>query len=103
MENFWSALVDCGLRDLGFLGPKFTWNTRREGTQIIHERLDRCVGSEEWQSRFHYELCWAKEKDCSKLVRDSWGRVSGRDSMKVVVSRLDAYAKKLVVWNKSNK
>ena len=35
MENFWITLVVCGLSDLGFLGLKFTWNNRREGTQIV--------------------------------------------------------------------
>ena len=30
MEDFHSALTFCNLMDLGFRGPKFTWNNGRE-------------------------------------------------------------------------
>lgn len=38
MADFVSCLGDCGLNDLGFNGPKFTWSNGH-----IHERIDRCV------------------------------------------------------------
>jgi exonuclease III len=41
MENFRMALVDCGLRDLGFKGDKFTWrNNSHDAKYYIKERLD---------------------------------------------------------------
>ncbi|KAK0599131.1 hypothetical protein LWI29_002648 [Acer saccharum] len=52
MEAFRSTLDFCGLRDLGFSGPKFTWSNRRVRAQSVIERLDRCVCNTEWQQRF---------------------------------------------------
>ncbi|KAK2652482.1 hypothetical protein Ddye_012359 [Dipteronia dyeriana] len=31
MDAFRCALDDCGLQDLGFSGPEFTWSNKREG------------------------------------------------------------------------
>ncbi|KAL4631884.1 hypothetical protein ACB092_04G010500 [Castanea dentata] len=40
MDNFVEAINFCDLRDIGFVGPKFTWIYQRaDGTQI-KERLD---------------------------------------------------------------
>ncbi|KAK2660977.1 hypothetical protein Ddye_007510 [Dipteronia dyeriana] len=36
------AIDDCGLEDMGFVGDKFTWSSRRDGTAEILEILDRC-------------------------------------------------------------
>ena len=52
MANFRTALADCGLKDLGYLGPKFTWNNRRASPHFVQERLDRCVGNASWYSLF---------------------------------------------------
>ncbi|KAK2665817.1 hypothetical protein Ddye_004391 [Dipteronia dyeriana] len=45
-------LADCGLKDLGFVGPPFTWSNRRDPPHEINERLDRCVTNVEWQNLF---------------------------------------------------
>ncbi|KAL9141797.1 hypothetical protein ABFS82_14G128000 [Erythranthe guttata] len=50
---FRSALDECGLSDLGFTGPNFTWTNRREAPNTIKCRLDRCCGSSECISMFH--------------------------------------------------
>lgn len=43
MELFMKVVNYCELRDLGFMGPKFTWQfQQRDGLQII-ERLDRVL------------------------------------------------------------
>lgn len=47
------ALADCGLRDLGYMGDKYTWrNHSHEASKYIKERLDRAVGSQNWCTRF---------------------------------------------------
>ena len=39
--------IFCDLRDIGFVGPKFTWIYQRaDGTQI-RERLDRALATSE--------------------------------------------------------
>ncbi|XP_059451054.1 uncharacterized protein LOC132181841 [Corylus avellana] len=52
MWDFQQALEECDLTDLGFLGPKYTWNNGREEEDFIKERLDRGVANHEWRDLF---------------------------------------------------
>ena len=48
MELFLEVINFCALKDLGYVGPKFTWLfQQRDGFQI-RERLDRALGSSDW-------------------------------------------------------
>jgi hypothetical protein len=49
---FRDCLLDCGLVDLGFSGPKFTWNNREVGEDLVHVRLDRAVANGAFTERF---------------------------------------------------
>jgi len=49
---FGETFEECGLYDLGFSGYEFTWDNRREGDEIIEERLDRFCASLEWSGLF---------------------------------------------------
>lgn len=42
----------CGLIDLRFRGPKFTWNNMREADYNIQERVDRVMGNQQWVQKF---------------------------------------------------
>ncbi|CAL1367787.1 unnamed protein product [Linum trigynum] len=46
---FTDCIDDCGLVDLGFSGPKFTWFTK---SSRLKERLDRSFCSLEWRQKF---------------------------------------------------
>ncbi|KAK3221878.1 hypothetical protein Dsin_008903 [Dipteronia sinensis] len=50
LESFQDALDDCGLQDLGYTGPPFTWCNKRNGEEMVQERFDRCVGNFPWIS-----------------------------------------------------
>lgn len=53
MENFRAALASCGLRDLGYVGDKYTWrNHSLDASRFVKERLDRAVGLRSWCARF---------------------------------------------------
>lgn len=52
MEDFRSAIDECGLFDLGYNGHKFTWSNNQEGSNHIEERLDRFLASYEWVTIF---------------------------------------------------
>jgi hypothetical protein len=41
MEAFQATLEDSQLCDLGFRGPKYTWNNGREVSDFIQEGFDR--------------------------------------------------------------
>nr|XP_023879274.1 uncharacterized protein LOC111991717 [Quercus suber] len=52
MEAFRNALDNCDLRDLGFVGQRFTWCNGRFGDQRTLVRLDRMVANNRWTALF---------------------------------------------------
>ncbi|KAK3188889.1 hypothetical protein Dsin_028450 [Dipteronia sinensis] len=52
LDNFRMALDDCGLQDLGALGPWFTWCNKRDDNGLVQERLDRFVCDFKWRNTF---------------------------------------------------
>lgn len=50
MKDFREVLDELGLKDLGFMGKKFTWKGRRHGGYVM-ERLDRAVTNNLWLSK----------------------------------------------------
>ncbi|KAL5549649.1 hypothetical protein UlMin_004880 [Ulmus minor] len=55
MNAFREATNYCGLADLGFRGPKFTWN-RGKNDCLVQERLDRMLGNGGWLDLFPNSL-----------------------------------------------
>ena len=45
MQLFREVIDECGLLDLGFEGPKYTWSRNFENGSSIWERLDRCLAT----------------------------------------------------------
>jgi hypothetical protein len=45
---FQECLQDCGLSDLGFEGPKYTWSNRQNADSNVRVRLDRAVANGEF-------------------------------------------------------
>jgi hypothetical protein len=43
MNLFKDCLDECGLVDLGSLGPTFTWSNQQDGDSLVRVRLDRVV------------------------------------------------------------
>ena len=52
MEDFRDVLDEYGLRDLGFMGGKFTWCNGHSDGFTIWERLDRAVATMDWLDKF---------------------------------------------------
>lgn len=48
LREFREVLAVCELRDLGFVGPHYTWSNRREGNGLIYEWLDRFLANSLW-------------------------------------------------------
>ncbi|PRQ43461.1 putative endonuclease/exonuclease/phosphatase [Rosa chinensis] len=57
IDNFRSALHDCGLYDFDFTGYQFTWDNRRIGTANVKERIDRGFGNLELIQKWGGFLC----------------------------------------------
>jgi hypothetical protein len=52
MSLFQDCMDECGWMDLGFSGPKFTWNNRQCAEDHAKVRLDRAVGNGDFWSLF---------------------------------------------------
>ncbi|GMJ10636.1 hypothetical protein HRI_004732800 [Hibiscus trionum] len=52
MNNFRSAIQDCDLSDLGYIGRWYTWEKGHFSASNIRERLDRGLASPSWWSLF---------------------------------------------------
>ncbi|XP_062103618.1 uncharacterized protein LOC133814706 [Humulus lupulus] len=52
MNNFRTALDDCFLSDMGFVGPKYTWVNKHRDSSFVQERLDRFVCNSAWMNYF---------------------------------------------------
>jgi hypothetical protein len=48
MRAFNSYIKQCGLFDLEFSGPAYTWTNMRFSSEPIFQRLDRCIANAEW-------------------------------------------------------
>ncbi|KAK2662525.1 hypothetical protein Ddye_001099 [Dipteronia dyeriana] len=81
LSDFRETLDDCGLEDLGYIGPKFTWCNKRDGEVVIFELLDRCTGNVEWQMSYpnfvvsHLDL-WHSDHQSILLNFDDNSRTS---------------------------
>ena len=65
MARFNESINICGLKEVGFVGPIFTWlYQRRDGTQI-KERLDQALASSYWYSLFPSAKLYYKSSSVS--------------------------------------
>ena len=52
MAKFRDVLSDCKLFDLGFRGPKWTYDNKQSGVDNVKVRIDRGVADQGWSSIF---------------------------------------------------
>lgn len=51
-SNMLNMLEACNFIDLGFMGPRFTWERRVNGRRTMAKRLDRALGDMPWRMLF---------------------------------------------------
>ncbi|KAL0006196.1 hypothetical protein SO802_013757 [Lithocarpus litseifolius] len=66
MQLFRDVIDECGLIDLGFVGPKYTWSKHFESGQSIWERLDRGLATNNWfllflGTKIHHLHCFSSD------------------------------------------
>ena len=84
MAHFNSIVNSCGLREVEYVGPKFTWIYQRSDGYQIRERLDRALVNSDWTSMFPLEKLLHKSSSTSdhsplilQLVAE-WKRVRSK-------------------------
>ncbi|GMI90895.1 hypothetical protein HRI_002758800 [Hibiscus trionum] len=121
-SQFQDMVFYCGLQDLGFAGPNFTWY---RGNRSV--RLDRCFGNAAWyehfpqsslhhllrmksdhrpimlypavpptsprQPSFKYFSGWSLHSDFKRLVHDNW------DSTLPISEAISSFTGAAVSWN----
>ncbi|KAL4319697.1 hypothetical protein GQ457_18G010960 [Hibiscus cannabinus] len=119
---FLDMVLHCGLHDLGYSGPHFTWS---RGSRSA--RLDRSFGNSLWFERyphfflhhllrmksdhrpifltsndhsiprrdrdFKYFSCWSLHPDFKRLVRESW------DSISPITDSIKLFSEAATKWN----
>ncbi|KAK3212709.1 hypothetical protein Dsin_017415 [Dipteronia sinensis] len=107
VSDFRETLEDCGLEDMGFMGPNFTWCNKRDGDAMILERLDRAsethpIDNRDQKSggRFYFEECWASEQECADIVLSSWQVGASTNSVDSILRNIKACGQNLFWWNK---
>ena len=75
MDSFREIVNYCGLHDLSYCGPDYTWSNMQEGENGICLRLDRALATPEWLAKFKrmkvYHLVDSTLDHCALLVTDS--------------------------------
>lgn len=54
--DFISTMENCGLLDIDFVGPKFTWCNNRRSGKRIWKRLDRVLVNDQWAQKFQTNI-----------------------------------------------
>ncbi|KAH7848430.1 hypothetical protein Vadar_002675 [Vaccinium darrowii] len=57
---FHDMLNSCGLVDLEFKGPKFTWRNNRVGRDLIMERIDMAFAESKWRELYDKALVFVE-------------------------------------------
>lgn len=80
MDRFHEIVDFCRFRDLGYLGPRYTWSRHFENGDSVWARLDRALANEEWMRK----IANAKVVHISTIEFDhcmrclQWGRDTRR-------------------------
>ncbi|KAK3228272.1 hypothetical protein Dsin_008134 [Dipteronia sinensis] len=109
LSQFREAVDECDLVDLGFSGPRFTWNNRRDGKDSIQKRLDRPIllicSTVTWYKRniercFRFEQFWLKENDIGNVIETAWSVRGHSLSTEDLKGKLDQCASNMLEWSK---
>ncbi|KAF7808415.1 reverse transcriptase [Senna tora] len=102
IKDFQDCLDACGLTDMGFSGPKYTWYNKRPNGQIVFERSDHnpmllrsrpSQGNRNAQP-FRCERIWINHLDFLNVLQEAWGTIGN------LSSKLGVLKNKAIEWNK---
>ena len=52
MERIRSRVDSYNFKDLGYIGPDFTWCNMQEGDDKIYLRLDKALATQNWIEKY---------------------------------------------------
>ena len=108
MANFREVLADCNLLDLGFKGPKWTYDNKQSGADNVKARIDRGVADQEWNAIFPNasieHLCTSRSDHLPLLLRfgqrEEWRPINKIFRYEYMWERMDSLTEAIVSkWN----
>ncbi|KAK2648256.1 hypothetical protein Ddye_015745 [Dipteronia dyeriana] len=105
IDNLPWTVDKCNLYDLGFSGPRLTWNNKRDGKHNIQERLDRFLANSGW--KYHYRNAQVSHlgfytSDHRSILLNCSSKVlflNGRDPWANLIMKLNMCAARLNDWS----
>ncbi|KAG5527030.1 hypothetical protein RHGRI_028084 [Rhododendron griersonianum] len=91
LRSFHEMISDCGLVDLEFKGPKFTWRNNREEESFIMERIDMAFADSKWRELHEHAMVF---------VTDAWNQQQVGLPMLKVCKKLRACKEGLKDWSR---
>ncbi|KAG5533573.1 hypothetical protein RHGRI_027682 [Rhododendron griersonianum] len=88
--SFHSLISDCGLVDLEFKGPQFTWRNNRYGDNFIMERIDMAFANAQWRELHDRAMVF---------VEETWSQNGEGSKMYTVCKKLRGCKEKLKAWS----
>lgn len=65
VADFKAAVEECHLTDVECRGYPFTWSNRRFGPYFVEEKLDRFLGTKDWEKRLTELVAYNLDTCCS--------------------------------------
>ena len=74
MDDFREVIHQCRFKDLGFVGPEFTWCNMQEGESRMFLRLDYALATLDWVDHYKdvkvHHLVESTSDHCTLLLTD---------------------------------
>ena len=75
MDDFREVIHRCRFKDLGFVGPEFTWCNMQQGESKMFLRLDRVLATLDWVDHYKdvkvHHLVESTSDHCALLLTDA--------------------------------
>ncbi|RAL42418.1 hypothetical protein DM860_017598 [Cuscuta australis] len=84
IKEFQQCLSRCGLEDLPYEGPKFTWNNNQGTGKRIYSKLDRVMSNLDWINKFDLKAHLKEScvSDCSPMCLHQIGQIKHAHNFK---------------------
>ncbi|KAF7129888.1 hypothetical protein RHSIM_Rhsim10G0112100 [Rhododendron simsii] len=111
ISSFHEMISECGLIDLEFKGPKFTWRNNRSADSLIMERIDMAFTNAQWrelndqamvfvEAAVGFESLWVTDEECKEVVSTAWSQACEGTVMNRVCKKLRRCKEELKDWSR---
>ncbi|OIT33861.1 hypothetical protein A4A49_52065 [Nicotiana attenuata] len=119
--EFSTCIDNCGMMDLDFVGPKYTWCSNWEARRRIWKRLDRVFINDEWIGSYHRPILiqchdtnqqgpkyfkflnfWTNQPSFLQVVEEVWRNHVNGNPLWRLQQKLKMLSRRLTQWSKED-